>query len=342
MSLGSNYRLRSLEFFSETRSTNSGRVDIGASIVRFSRRSHSWTGKELEASSGLDIPSQTNEAPNHTTSQTEYTYKSTGYSIEPPGPTQPSEISEYSAPPASMELSRGQRQLYRDTCPLEMQDPILRDGLAARGRERLRRRNALLSFFPPSDVFSELAELVLTNGCSSWPERSPRFVYVEGPTDSSESRFEPHPDSWTYASCDDLLKRLIRSVDGKPPLFPKLKTLKIVETRFDPNLLAQVIRKRTVQREGSEFAQLQRVEIDYIASKPSENATFHKAHSQLAREYASGLEAGLVGNGLKDGYPSFELVHDPRQFRVKQMGERMQHSADSQADIETRPASRNP
>lgn len=111
---------------------------------------------------------------------------------------------------------------------------------------------------------------------------------------------------------------MIRSVDSRSLLFPKLRRLKVSGTRFEPRLLLDVIRERTVESKDSGFFPLERVEIDYFALQPLARSTsprYHRTQAQLGQKYTSALEAGLVESGIRQSWPSFKLVHDPRYVR---------------------------
>ncbi|TFL05111.1 hypothetical protein BDV98DRAFT_561494 [Pterulicium gracile] len=167
------------------------------------------------------------------------------------------------------------------------------------------------------DVFEELEQLVLTNDCWQW-------ATVELEEDSDQE--SPSPDSvrpwrgaWQFATCDDILQRLMNSVDGHAPLFPKVKVLRMNDTRFDPYLLLDVTRERTAQGEGSDYASLRRVEIDYFVSNTSENRRFQQAQSEVVDEYAKALTEGLATTSethSQGARPSLEVVYDPRRFET--------------------------
>ena len=173
------------------------------------------------------------------------------------------------------------------------------------------------------DVFEELEQWVLTNDCWKWAAGEPDVDPDEEPLTTHSA--QPWRGSWQFATCDDILERLIISVDEHPPLFPRLKLLRINDTRFDPYLLLDVIRNRTVQREGAGHACLQRVEIDYFASKTSDNRRFQRAQSAVAEEYATVLAEGVVKIGAHGQIARLplEVIHNPQQFETILLKERV-------------------
>lgn len=109
---------------------------------------------------------------------------------------------------------------------------------------------------------------------------------------------------------------MIHSISGRPLLFPKLRLLQIVETRFNPDVLLQVINDRTIDAAPgcARTIPLQRVELDYFASYQSEVPEFERSQSKLAQEYIAALEAGLAAQHRSHEVErsSFRFVHEPR------------------------------